>query len=134
MPTIFFPSTPYRRRVKRHAMATNIQAISYRMFHHGLFTMVVRVSACRGRRIVSGCFFFFTIFFLLQRKIHACPLCLRVFHFSLFSFDFFYKSFSFFRILPFNWNWSYILFFILALIRLIFCLFFVPLNFLVCKF
>ena len=84
-------------------------------------------------------FFFYPFSLSSSGKMHVDPLCLWVFHFGPWSFDFFFflicsiEVFGF-PILPFKWNWSYMLIFILALILLIFGLFFVPLIFSICKF
>jgi hypothetical protein len=72
------------------------------------------------------CLCFFFLFSLLTTKLYNCHLYLLFVNFSLYSLNFlfhfysFYRSFVFFSILSFNYNFLYVLFFISILILLIF--------------
>jgi len=72
------------------------------------------------------CLCFFFLFSLLTTKLYNCHLYLLFVNFSLYSLNFlfhfysFYRSFVFFSILSFNYNFLYDLFFISILILLIF--------------
>lgn len=86
----------------------------------------------------EDCWWFFLFFIFCpfslscSGKIHVGPLYLYVFHdnpwFFFILLNFFYKSFDFFQFHHSIENWSYVLFFILTFILLIFSLIFCSFN------
>ena len=124
----FLQYTFRRWCVQCRAKFEDVWSSCLQMRHRVIFHIIVCILSGGGWRIAGGQFFYpFSLSY--NNKIHSGLLFWCLFHFSLLSFDFvflpdfFYRSFFFFAILPFNWNWSCMLFFILALVLLIFCLF-----------
>jgi len=81
--------------------------------------------------LVIDCLRFFFLFSLLTTKVHNFPLCLLFVNFSPHSLNFLFHPYSFYRsfffsILSFNYNFLYVLFFILVPILLIYYFVFIP--------
>ena len=128
----FVPSTPIRKRVKRHLVAKNVQPPSYWVRRRDLFIIVRRVWAHGSRRLADARLFFFP--FLSHGTKNACRSSLFMFcafqslvFWYFFHHDFFYRNFDLFQFgLSIEIDHIFC-FFIMTLILLIFCLILIPL-------